>query len=82
MTSWKHKFRDADKLNYDWPMEYCKWYYNCCIWQSYTNKRIILQKNPGGSRFSAPIQTGSGAHPASCTMGTGSFPQVKAAGAW
>jgi hypothetical protein len=31
-----------------------------------------------GARFSAPIQTGSGAHPASCTMGTGSFPGVKA----
>ena len=29
--------------------------------------------NPGGARFSAPIQTGSGAHPVSCTMGTGSF---------
>ena len=28
------------------------------------------------------IQTGPGAHPASCTMGTGSFPGVKAAGAW
>jgi len=25
-------------------------------------------------RFSAPVQTGPGAHPASCTMGTGSFP--------
>jgi hypothetical protein len=24
-----------------------------------------------GSRFSAPVQTGPGAHPASCTMGTG-----------
>ena len=28
------------------------------------------------------IQIGSGAHPASCTMGTGSFQGVKAAGAW
>jgi hypothetical protein len=36
---------------------------------------------PVGTRFSAPIQTGSGAHPASCTVGTGSFPGVKAAGA-
>jgi hypothetical protein len=33
-----------------------------------------------GARFSAPIQNGLGAHPASCTMGTGSFPGVKAAG--
>jgi len=30
-----------------------------------------------GQDFSAPVQTGSGAHPASCTMGTGSFPGVK-----
>jgi hypothetical protein len=30
-----------------------------------------------GARFSAPIQTGPGAHPASYTMGTGSFPGVK-----
>jgi len=30
-----------------------------------------------GARFSAPVQTGPGTHPASCTMGTGSFPGVK-----
>jgi hypothetical protein len=35
-----------------------------------------------GPRFSAPIQTGSEAHPASCKMSTESFPGVKAAGAW
>jgi len=29
------------------------------------------------ARFSAPVQTGPGAHPASCAMGTGSFPGVK-----
>jgi hypothetical protein len=28
------------------------------------------------SRFSATVQTGSGAHPASYTMGTGAFPAV------
>jgi len=28
-------------------------------------------------RFSAPVQTVPRAHPASCTMGTGSFPGVK-----
>jgi len=32
--------------------------------------------------FSAPVQTGPGAHPASYTMGTGSFLGGKAAGAW
>jgi hypothetical protein len=30
-----------------------------------------------GARFSAPVQTGPGAYPASCTMGTGSFPGVE-----
>jgi len=39
-------------------------------------------ENPGiesrwRARFSTPVQTGPGAHPASCTMGTGSFPVVK-----
>ena len=33
-----------------------------------------------GARFSTPVQTGPGAHPASCTMGTGSFPGVKRPG--
>ena len=28
-------------------------------------------------RFSAPVQSDPGAHPASCTMGTGSFPGVE-----
>ena len=31
------------------------------------------KKTPVGARFSAPVQTGLGAHPASCTMGTGSL---------
>ena len=35
---------------------------------------------PVGAGFSAPIQTGSGAQPASCTMGIGSFPGVKRPG--
>ena len=36
----------------------------------------------GGARFFAPVQTSSGAHPASCTMDTGSFLGGKSAGAW
>ena len=32
------------------------------------------------ARFSAPVQTGPGAHPASYTMGTGTFPGVKRPG--
>ena len=35
-----------------------------------------------GARFSAPVQAGPGTYPASYTMGTGSFPGDKAAGAW
>ena len=33
-----------------------------------------------GARFSTPVQTAPGAYPASCTMGTGSFPGVKRPG--
>ena len=37
--------------------------------------------NPGGgTRFSSSVQTGRGAHPTSCTIGTGSFPGVKRPG--
>ena len=44
------------------------------------------QDGPGiefrwGAKFSAPVQTGPGAYPASCTVGNGSFPGVEAAGA-
>jgi len=35
---------------------------------------------PVGAKFSAPVQTGPGAHPASYRMGTGSFPWVKRPG--
>ena len=34
------------------------------------------------ARVSAPVQTGPGAYPASCTMGSGSFLGGKAVGAW
>ena len=35
---------------------------------------------PVEARFFAPVQTGPAAHPASYTMGTGSFPRVKRPG--
>jgi len=43
---------------------------------------VFLKIGPGienlvAVRFSAPVQTGTGVHPASFTMGTGSFPEVK-----
>jgi hypothetical protein len=40
----------------------------------------IEKKIPVGTRFFTHVQTGSGAYPASCTMGTGSFPGVKRPG--
>jgi len=36
--------------------------------------------NSGGERISAPVQNSPGAHPASYTMGTGSFPGLKLPG--
>ena len=33
--------------------------------------------NPGGDEIFPPVQTGLGAHPATCKMGTGSFFGVK-----
>jgi hypothetical protein len=38
------------------------------------------KKNPGGARFSLAVQNCPRAHPASCTMRTGSFPAVKRPG--
>jgi len=45
------------------------------LWPGRSGDRLPL-----GARFSAPVQTGPGAHPASYTMGTGSFPGVKRSG--
>jgi len=45
------------------------------VWAGWSGDRILV-----GAKFYAPIQTGPGAHPASYTMGTGSFPRVKQPG--
>jgi hypothetical protein len=39
------------------------------------------RSNTGGGRDFPPVKTGPGVHPASCTMGIGSFPGVGATGA-
>jgi hypothetical protein len=39
-----------------------------------------IQVGGGGARFSEPVQTGPGAHPAVYTMGTKSFLRVKRPG--
>jgi hypothetical protein len=36
-----------------------------------------IESRWGGAIFFAPVQNGPGAHPASCKMGTSSFPGVK-----
>jgi hypothetical protein len=40
----------------------------------------VRGSNPGEARFSATVQNGPGAHPASYTMGTGSFTGIKRPG--
>jgi hypothetical protein len=37
-------------------------------------------ESPVGARFSAPFHTCPGAYPASCTMGTGTLPEIKLPG--
>jgi hypothetical protein len=49
--------------------------YSHSLWAGRSEDRI-----PVGATFSAPVQTGRGAHPASYTMGTGSFLGVKRPG--
>jgi hypothetical protein len=44
--------------------------------------RVIESRWGEEARFSAPVQTGPGAHPASCTVITGFFPGVKIGRAW
>jgi hypothetical protein len=39
-----------------------------------------VNESQWGKRFFTHVQTGPEAHPASCTMGTGSFPGVKRPG--
>jgi hypothetical protein len=43
------------------------------VWRLATGWMVRGSNPRWGVRFSAPFQTGPGAHPAFCTMGTGSF---------
>jgi hypothetical protein len=52
--------------------------------EDYITRSFVISTShhviPVGARFSLPVQTGPGAHPTSCTMGTGSYPGVKRPG--
>ena len=53
-------------------------YYKTSRYSDWLRAGRSLDRIPaGGGGFCAPVQTGPGAHPASCTMGTGPFPGVK-----
>ena len=60
-------FGGAGTLWTAWCSGYSAW-----LWAGQSGGRILV-----GERFSAHVQTGPVAHPASCTLGTGSFPGVK-----
>ena len=59
----------------------------CVGWYSTVGIATTLRAGRSGNRisvearFSTLVQTGPGAHPASCTMGTGSFPEESGWGA-
>ena len=56
--------------------EILNWSYTASLRVGRSGDRIPVR----GARFSAPVQTGPGAHPASSTMGTASFLGVKRLG--
>jgi hypothetical protein len=74
-------FRRSSPLSQKLRFFHCKMHYNWVgqvaqsVYRMTTGWRV-RGSNPCGARFSA-VQTGPGTHPASCTMGTGSFPGVK-----
>jgi hypothetical protein len=55
-------------------------YSDACRYSDWLRAGRSGDRIPVEARFFAHFQTGSGAHQASCTMGTGSFPGVKRPG--
>jgi hypothetical protein len=59
-------------------------YWQVCRWLSRYSDWLRAgrygDRRPVGARFSTSVQTGPGAHPATCTIGTRSFPGLKRPG--
>ena len=52
------------------------------IAQSVLRAGLSGDRIPVGARYSAPVQTGLGVHPAPCAIGTEFFPEAKRPGRW
>jgi len=66
-------------------VQWFRFYLHGCSWAGIAQSLRAGRSGdriPVEARFSATVQTGPGAHPASCKMGTGSFPGVKRSGVW
>ena len=80
---WKHIVEpERPQMTYDVVQEICNLHAVCGPGRLVSIATGHGLYDPGiesrwEARFSAPVQNGSGAHPASCTMGTESFPGVK-----
>jgi hypothetical protein len=67
------------------PYYYYYYYYYCGpgLLSRYSDKLRVGRygdRIPVGATFSTPVQTGPGAYPASCKMGTKSFPGMRRSG--
>jgi hypothetical protein len=75
MKTRQHHDTYDSKNNPILPSILCTSHMNIVYCESRINQYGAFKKKiPAGARFSAPVQTGPGAHPASYTIGTGSFP--------
>jgi len=63
-------------FNQEYFTSYWPWYPVGCIYSDWLRAGQSGIESRWGREF-PPVQTGPGAHPASCKMGTGSFPGIK-----